>query len=295
MTQTISFSKVLVALDCTEQDNHLLKHTWSLMNVFDFASIHFLYILPEFKSKSSLSLDFSADELQFSKQEACQLLAKEIQPFFDYKKELKISLNVEHGDPQYILKESIEKYGIDLMIVGKKELEKGSGVVARRIARKINASVWFITSKANIDIEQILVPIDFSDNAYRALQFGLHFKEKKETIEIILLHLIDFPSAAFSIEKDREDLTKILKDHAQEGYEAFMQKHQLHAPDFRFEIYLKDASCTSKYIRNVAHQNEADLIIMGVKGDTNSADFDMGSIAEKMVTLEEEIPVLIVR
>lgn len=295
MPKPISFSKVLVALDCTEQDGHLLRYTWSLMNGFDFTNIRFLYILPELKPKTSSIIGVSFEEIQLSKKAACQFLAKEIQPFFDYKKSLKISLNVEYGDPQYILKDSVEKYEIDLLIIGKKQLEKGSGVIARRIARKINSSVLFITEKANTDIQQILVPIDFSENAHQALQLALHFKEKKKDLEIIILHLMDFPTAVLSAQKDTEGLTKLLKEETETEYETFMQKNHLNGADFRFEICLKDAACTSTYIRNIAKQNEVDLIIMGVKGDTNSADFDMGSIAEKMVTLEEEIPVLIVR
>lgn len=59
-------------------------------------------------------------------------------------------------------------------------------------------------------------------------------------------------------------------------------------------IYAGD-STTAKLIYDYAITNRIDLIVMGAKGKTDDDEILIGSVAEKLIQTDKNIPVLLVR
>lgn len=133
---------------------------------------------------------------------------------------------------------------------------------------------------------KVLIPLDFSDNSKKALEFALGlFQDQKTTF--ILCHVVemvyDFASqAAIAIEGLHADAKKHL-DRLILEYDS---------PVAKFEAEILEGT-PSIQLTKLAEQKNADLIIMGTHGITGLQKVLIGSTAVSVLK-ESSIPVLLV-
>ncbi|PKV48316.1 nucleotide-binding universal stress UspA family protein [Aquimarina sp. MAR_2010_214] len=141
-------------------------------------------------------------------------------------------------------------------------------------------------------MKKILVPIDFSEYSEYALQVAA-LLAKQQNAEIIVLHMLGLSEAV------------LIKNEAQEANEAmyYMKLAEKRFSTFLDKEYLegiKVKETVQNYkvfseINEVAHENEADLIVMGSHGISGlHEEVFIGSNTEKVVRTSD-IPVLIIK
>ena len=133
---------------------------------------------------------------------------------------------------------------------------------------------------------KIIVPIDFSENSLKALEFALFFAEKRKG-KIILVHVIeivfDFASqAAIALESMNKDAEAAMK--------KLIKKYQTSGIDLEYRILEGTASISTA---RVAEEEEASLIIMGTQGESGINKVLFGSTAVNVIK-EAYCPVLVV-
>lgn len=133
---------------------------------------------------------------------------------------------------------------------------------------------------------KILVPLDFSPDSVKALEFALGLTRGKKT-EILLVHIIevvyDFASQAAialdSMYKDAESMmSKLIKDYSSDLV--------------KLEKTIKEGTASISIAR-IANENNADLIIMGTKGARGVKKILIGSTTVNLIK-ETNIPILVV-
>jgi nucleotide-binding universal stress UspA family protein len=141
-------------------------------------------------------------------------------------------------------------------------------------------------------MKKILVPIDFSEYSEYALQVAA-LLAKQQNAEIIVLHMLGLSEAV------------LIKNEAQEANEAmyYMKLAEKRFNTFLDKEYLEGIEVTETVqnykifseINEVAHENEADLIIMGSHGISGlREEVFIGSNTEKVVRTSD-IPVLVIK
>lgn len=293
----MNYPKMLVALDFSTLDKKLIQYSRFIAEKFGVDSIQFIHVVP-FDIPPD-SLDSSLENLI---REGLPLperhqkgLAKDIQFAFGEMKEVNINLTIEEGKPQTKLLSLVNEDNPDLLVLGKKEISGGSGILAQRIARRAKSAVWFITEGANIAPQKILVPIDFSPHSLRALKTALHLKEQFKEINITALHLIDIPMTAYKINKNKDEIIRRLKETAKRSFHQFLTQNQLSESHLDFKMLLNDDFDVSQYIKETASFEKSDLIIIGAKGRSGLSAFVFGSVTEKLISTKDTPPVLVVR
>ncbi|MEO9485274.1 MAG: universal stress protein [Ekhidna sp.] len=130
---------------------------------------------------------------------------------------------------------------------------------------------------------KIIVPTDFSTVSYNALFIAKNFA-KASGGEIILLHVIEPPSASFSsigenLENGMEDVFV-----AQLVRKIDNELHSLKSAhdDVKIKIVRKIGD-PYKEIRDTAIWEKAELIVMGEKGQGDDNDLFIGSLTDKIV------------
>ncbi|MDX5340687.1 MAG: universal stress protein [Cyclobacteriaceae bacterium] len=131
-----------------------------------------------------------------------------------------------------------------------------------------------------------IVPIDFSENSIKALEFALNYAKKKQG-KIILIHVIelvyDFASqASIAMESMHQD--------AEESAKKLIEKYQVSGVEMEYRIEEGTASIS---IARIAEEVEATLIIMSTQGESGIKKALFGSTAVNIVK-EASCPVLIV-
>jgi nucleotide-binding universal stress UspA family protein len=141
-------------------------------------------------------------------------------------------------------------------------------------------------------MKKILVPIDFSEYSEYALQAAA-ILAKQQNAEIIVLHMLGLSEAVLT------------KNEAQEVNEAmyYMKLAEKRFDSFLDKAYLKGIKITETVqnykifseINRVAHENEADFIVMGSHGISGlREEVFIGSNTEKVVRTSD-IPVLVIK
>ncbi len=142
-------------------------------------------------------------------------------------------------------------------------------------------------------MKRILVPVDFSVQAERALEAAAQIASKVAT-EIYLLHMVDLPANQTDMEDhgDASGPAKMLflrKVH--EKFEEMMNLKFLDGLTVHEEIRFHK---TFSGIIDYSKELNIDLIIMGSQGATGIKEMFIGSNTEKVVR-HSDVPVLVVK
>jgi nucleotide-binding universal stress UspA family protein len=141
--------------------------------------------------------------------------------------------------------------------------------------------------------KRILVPIDFSEHAKKALKYAAAFGEQFGA-EVLLLHVVEpivYPVEMGFVPPEIQDMGEKLVQNARERLQALA--------DAELKLPIKTTALISRgtafqQIATVAQEKGADLIIVTTHGYTGLKHVLLGSTAERVVR-HAPCPVLVVR
>lgn len=134
---------------------------------------------------------------------------------------------------------------------------------------------------------RVLVPIDFSEAAFKALDETLEFVGNPSQIYVIHALAPISPIEPGIIWETVSDKTRI-----QNVEKAFFQRYQNLANEvIHFKVVIGDASTA---IVDYAEEEKMELIVIASRGLTGMNRFLMGSVAERVVRIAP-CPVLVLR
>jgi universal stress protein A len=147
-------------------------------------------------------------------------------------------------------------------------------------------------SLPEVNLKRILVPVDFSAQSRKAMQYALSFA-KQFNAEILLLHVIEMtplPAPPLTVVQDETTQASVHENAARE------------LAEWRDEISSQVAAKASvrngisphAEILDAATEGNIDLIILGTQGLTGLAHLLIGSTAERVVR-HAPCPVMVVR
>jgi nucleotide-binding universal stress UspA family protein len=152
----------------------------------------------------------------------------------------------------------------------------------------------FILTKF-IVLKKIIHSTDFSENASKAFDFAVALSEKFDA-ELILLHIGELPtimnspsSAGTFSEMEQMDKDSIVKQLQQ--YAATKLKHTGNNNKIQFQARLSNS--TIKGVVEAINETNADLVVIGSKGQSKLKEVIMGSTSRGLVS-KSSCPVLII-
>jgi nucleotide-binding universal stress UspA family protein len=146
--------------------------------------------------------------------------------------------------------------------------------------------------KANKSIDSILVPVDFSQSSFEALEYAIDYADRVAA-RLIVFHAVHFGQAFTADSYTTVDLSNLIEKvrrDAEEQMHKFTRLAKLRG--VQSECVVKTASPASE-ICALADQRDVDLIITATHGRTGLKHLLMGSVAEQVVRHAHQ-PVLVV-
>lgn len=285
-----NFEKAMIGLDMTEMDEILIKKVAYISQIMKFKKLYLIHVakdlsLPEEITKSYPDLIAPMNET----------IHDEIQRLIAAEKELDAAVEIEilvlEGSPLETFLRTAKSKDIDLIIMGRKLTLDGSGTLSKNMAQKAPCSVLFLTETGPIALpKKVMIPIDFSQHTHLSFEFANMLHREFRT-EVIGLHIYNVPKGYYKTGKSYEEFANIMEDNAKKDYETFIKKHH-HNPFECVYLHTKNGN-TGSHIIQSAKDHNINLILMGSRGRTNSAAMLLGSTAEKLVNLNNEIPMMI--
>jgi len=182
------------------------------------------------------------------------------------------------------------------VMVGRKKITEGSGVILTRIARRIHCSIMIVPEEAELFLDDILVCADFSEWSQKALNKAVEMATSTENPAVYCQHIFEVPTGYHAAGKSFAEFAQIMKKHALKRYNDFIssidKKNITIAPILTLN---KKKQSSSSIIQDTAASLGANIVIVGSKGRTFASSIFLGSFAEKLVRQEMNMPLMIVK
>ena len=186
--------------------------------------------------------------------------------------------------------EYASKNDIDLIIMGTQGRRGLAhillGSTAEEIVRMADCAVFTIREQKNVKpikaIQQILVPVDFSEHSATAISYAKKIAQDYDA-QLQLLHIIeDTTHPAFSLSGKSsiyDFFPNIKEDSIKKVRKMFAEAN---GPEVKSEIFVQDGHPTHEIIE-FSKKNASDLIVISTHGLTGVDHFLIGSVTEKVV------------
>ncbi|MEX2592990.1 MAG: universal stress protein [Anditalea sp.] len=285
-----NLKKVLVGLDLTLMDEILIKKTIDIVQLLEIEKVYFVHVAKDLTISEEVTKAYP--DLPAPVDEAIEKKITNSVIHAGFPEGVDFEVEAKEGNPlETILRWSKVK-NVDILIMGRKHENKGSGSLAKRIAHKSPCSVLFFTEGiANQKFANLMIPIDFSSYSLLSLEFAQEIVKEPKSIKCF--HLYEVPSGYSKIGKSYEEFSEIMLNNAKEDYQEFIKKNNL--PQFDCKFILRKDDNKAESLIDIAAKEGINFIIIGSRGRTDSASMLVGSVAEKLIDINNGIPMLILK
>ena len=123
---------------------------------------------------------------------------------------------------------------------------------------------------------KVLVPIDGSKNALKAVKHAGHMASLEADLEITLMYVITFEPKSL---REASYIEKSSQNEANEILEIATQVIRDEASDAKVETVIKRGFNAADVILEYAELEKCDMIVMGTRGLSNVKRFLLGSVS----------------
>jgi nucleotide-binding universal stress UspA family protein len=288
------FKKILVGLDLTFMDEELIDAACSICKTSGSKDVYFFNVIRDLSFPDSIIKEFPDIREKTIKEREDQI-AQSVNGRFECEG-VNIHFVIKEGQVTKELMKFTAENKVDLVVLGRKNDRKGGGITISRVARRVGCSMLAIPKGVKLDLEKILVPIDFSSYSKMALEKAIEFSVNYEKpVKIIAQNVFQVPVGYHYTGKSYDEFAEVMKTHAEKDYIKFSS--DLDAEDSNIEtIYTLDKEeNVIGHIYSESVKRKVSLIMIGAKGRTATTAIFIGSKAERLIQLDSEIPILVIR
>lgn len=290
------FNKIMVGLDQTEIDKDLIVAASDVCELSGTKEVFFINIIQDISFPENLKKEFPG-LLERAIEERKEALRKEVGLHFKYPEAtVVVNVIVEQGPVTKTLLKIAAKEKADLFVLGRKSEKPAGGVLITRIARRAACSLLIIPKGKRLKTNTILVPSDFSEYSKWALEKAVSFSKRSKTpSQLLIQNVYQVPIGYHYTGKSYREFAEIMKANAHRDYRAFIEGISLESLNVKSVYSLDQEEDVIDRIFRMAKRKKVDLIVIGAKGRSATAALFIGSKAERLIQIDEEIPVLVVR
>ena len=286
--------RVLVAVDLTEMDESLVRYIAHLSNQITLDKVYFINVMKSMEIPDKIVEKYP--NLAAPMDEATK---KEIQYTIDAEagNQLKADyeIKITDGDPTDKILKWARIKEVDLIVVGRKSGLEGQGIVSSKIVNLSPTSVIFVPEVLPEMLQRLLVPIDFSSASKLSVEFALFIAKNIAELKITFLNIYHVPSGYHMSGKSYEEFAEIMEHNARESFHEFIASCETSHAKYDVDFILDTKNDVAKMIYQYALKSKSTAIAVGSKGRTQAASVLLGSISEKLIKLNSQIPTIIAK
>ena len=288
-----SLKHIMVGLDLTEMDDTLIRYTAFLCSISEIESVHFIH--------AEKSLDIPDEVLESmpkgmpDDEKIRTSLVEKIDPYFRTLSQVQVEVQVVEGSPLKELLHLSKVNQIDLVVVGRKFHMRGSGVLAQKILRNGRVSVLFVPeNEDDIVLDHIMVSVDFSDYSLMALERMLNSALPRQDVHITCLHVYQVPSGYITLGMSYEDFDERMQGFARNKFEQVLERFPALKERATLRLVKQEIEDdVGELIMLETKRAKADLLVIGAKGKSAAALFVLGSVTEKILRYNDDVPMIV--
>src|SRR5690606_31889783 len=191
-----------------------------------------------------------------------------------------------------IISHLAKEYKIDIMVLGNKDELQGTGALNQKLARMLEANVLLVPEEAKREMQNVLVPTDFSSSSARCFEVAKSLVERSGGV-IEGLHVYNIPSFFFPYINTEKAIDKT-KIHLKEKVKQFRNKFKLRE-DLPFRYTDREGLSVVEAIELHAEKGEFDIVVVSARGGNNITSLFVGSVTNDLLIRNRKMPLLIIR
>lgn len=275
------YKRLVVGLAFTETDESTIRYAAMISRLAKSEKVLFVHAVRNFQTLETIHKEYPKllEPIDvFTKKQ----MQAEVGKYFNGLPETTLEYEVVEGSPKLELLRVCKEQEIDLLIIGKTATNFEDTKLPIKIARKVSCSALVVPAKAAPKIQNILVPIDFSDNAKDAIETGLNFAAAAGITNINCVHIYTVPIGYHQSGKSYEELFgKAIKEQAEKNCTEFLA--QIARKGLSITPLFAQNNDVAEGVKKIIEQNQIDLILVGARGKEALAGLLMGSVTRALI------------
>lgn len=266
--------RVLLAVDLEESTKDVVSSAIALAKSFESTLIP-VYVLPT---------GITGEKLQRLVKDAAKKKLQEVVDRLTAEGIKSDGFHVLEGVASQVIPKAAIDLNVSLVFIGNGQSHRGEtdrlGTTAKRIIQNCEKPVLVAKVKAQVEVDHILCPVDFSGPSKSALNNAIAMARRfqcKLTI-LAVCQLEKLPWYAF--EDDLEEERKGQLEAHQASLDEFLQKFNLTDLEVTISVPTGDPA---KIILATIADHAVDFLVMGTTGRTGLHRWVLGSVTEKVI------------
>ena len=258
--------RLTIALELTDLDAKILEYASFVCRSLPVSKIYFLHVAEDIELPESFLKDHPELANQ-PKDESLEVNMREnVAKYFVSDREIAMDYEALQGQVLEVLVQQSKLKMSDLLIVGKRNQVGSREVLSAKLARRSLCSVLFVPETYDLDIKNILVPVDFSEHSALAAQMALGLSNAVDGDIIHFLNLYSVPSGYYRLGETYEECSAKMESYAEEDYQQFLSKLE-NVDTNETQAHFVDQKDHNKValISGLLRQLDCQMLVMGSK------------------------------
>lgn len=286
--------KLIVCLDQTDLDDTLIEFSSFIAKVNQTKKIYFVNVIKNLTIPKEVLAEFpNLVESMISERTAT--MQEHVERVFKNKKNIDLHFIVKEGSLSKKILKLAEEKSTDMILIGRKVKLPGTGIASLRLARRASCSLLIVPEGAKAKVDKLLVPSDFSEYSKDALEEAIIISKKHNQAEIICQNVYNVPSGYHFTGKSFAEFSEVMRNHAEVNFQKFIKKIDTQGIKITALYTIDEDEDPVQDIVDKAKEINADGIIIGAKGRTAATALFIGSMAERLIQVNDSIPLLVTR
>lgn len=279
---------ILVALDLSAIDEKLITYGSFIAERLQAENVYFVHNIKKYEISSLFEehlKDLNLDEVIGDE------LNEKVKTNFSASANWEVLIS-EDPYSESLLKYIVEKYSIDLAIVGNKKHEKGTGVVSGKLLRLLRCDILAVPAAAKEKIDMIWAGTDFSHDSRKVFTITKELQEGHE-VQLKVVHVYSVP-VQFSPYVSPESMGPKVEKHVKEKFDKFLKKLNYSGPLEPLIFMGRESGAAQKILANLGN-SDVDLLVVSDKGGNTFSPFAVGTVTEELFNANLDVPLWVVK
>ena len=280
--------KILVGLDLSTLDQSLIKYSSFFADMIGVEKVYFVHNIKRYEISEMLENELENVDLE-------ELITEELRETIEENFMSDVEWDVLISDDPYtesLISYIVNKYQINLLMMGNKNNEKGSGIVAFKLLRTTRCLFLWVPEVAQNKIEKVWIGTDFSNSSKKCFPYA-QFLKSKQDFELEAVHVYSLP-VHFSPYVNDSKIEPKMKEYVNKKFINFFKKIENSDEITQTKIMGREVNIANR-LKKEAYRNNVNLLMMADKGGNTFSNLSLGSVTEDLFTNELNIPLLIIK
>lgn len=287
----VNFARILIALELGEEDDSTLAFANRLLPLLPPARVDVVHVL-DTRMVPDAILDKYSDWIQPARKRRGQRLEALVSANLELEDPSTIHRHILSGSPFHQISELSSQLRTSLIITGRSRQGSRVATLPVRLARRADSSVLVVPEGSRAKLQQLLVPVDFSEDSAQAVQVAAHLGDLALSHRLRGLHAYAIPPGARHSGKSDKELASLIRTYAERAFNRFREGLGELPMSLDTEIVLDLDPANA--VLDSAQSGTCDFVVLNARDRNTTGHGLLGRVAARVLHTSP-VPVLVVK